>query len=114
MMALNIRDYTINKAVQATYHQDDVRCGTSHVCLLCQLLGLRSVRSPGTWDKFDLDCILGQGDQLFKFIKKFRYLGMEDLPQKFFLENSSINVEFLENKTKKITAGAYLHLFQKL
>ena len=39
---------------------------------------------------------------------------MEDLPQKFLLENSSINVEFLENKTKKITAGAYLHLFQKL
>ena len=33
---------------------------------------------------------------------------MEDLPQKFFIENSSINVEFLNNKTGEITAGAYL------
>ena len=27
-----------------------------------------------------LDCILREGDQLFKFIGKFRSLGMEDLP----------------------------------
>ena len=33
---------------------------------------------------------------------------MEDLPQTFFIENSSINVEFLNNKTGEITAGAYL------
>ena len=40
-------------------------------------------RSPGLWDKLDLDSLLGKGDQLFKFIEKFRYLGMENLPQKF-------------------------------
>ena len=66
------------------------------------------VRYPGLWDKFDLDSILGKGDQLFKFTGKFRYLGMEDLPQEFLEENYSINVEFLENKTREITAGAYL------
>ena len=33
---------------------------------------------------------------------------MEDLPQGFLVENSSINVEFLENKTGEITTGAYL------
>ena len=33
---------------------------------------------------------------------------MEDLPQETFLENSSINVEFLDNRTGEITAGAYL------
>ena len=33
---------------------------------------------------------------------------MEDLPQEFLIENSSINVEFLENKTWGITAVAYL------
>ena len=32
---------------------------------------------------------------------------MEDLSQEFLLENSSINVIFLENKTEGITAGAY-------
>ena len=33
---------------------------------------------------------------------------MEDLPQEFLLENYSMNVEFLENKTGEITAGTYL------
>ena len=33
---------------------------------------------------------------------------MEDLPQEFLIENSSVNVEFLVNKTGEITAGAYL------
>ena len=46
------------------------------------------------WNKFDLDCMLGKGDQLFKFMAKFRYLGMEDLQQEFLVENPSINVEF--------------------
>ena len=35
---------------------------------------------PELWDKFDLDSILGKRSQLHKFIGKFRYLGMEDLP----------------------------------
>ena len=33
---------------------------------------------------------------------------MEDLTQEFLVENSSMNVEFLENTTGGITAGAYL------
>ena len=60
------------------------------------------------WDKFDLDWILGKWDQLFKFIGKFRYLEMEDLSHEFLVENSSINMEYLENKTGEITARVYL------
>ena len=60
--------------------------------------------SPGLWDKFDLYRISTKGDQLFKF----RYPGMEDLQQKFLLESFSVNMEFLENNTGKITAVAYL------
>ena len=78
-MALSIRDYTIIR-----------------------------VKSPVLWDKFVIDYILGEWDQLFKFTGKFRYLGMEDLPQKFLIENYSVNVEFLENKAGEITAGVYL------
>ena len=33
---------------------------------------------------------------------------MEDLPQEFMVENSFINLGFLENKTGKITAVVYL------
>ena len=49
-------------------------------------------RPSGLWDRFDLDCILDKEDQLFKFIGKFRYLGIEHLPQKVLTENSSVNV----------------------
>ena len=44
------------------------------------------LKSPGLWDKFDLDCILVKGDQLFTFMGKFRYLGIEDLPQDFLIK----------------------------
>ena len=33
---------------------------------------------------------------------------MEDLPQEFFIENSSINVQFFNNRTEVITAEAYI------
>ena len=45
-------------------------------------------KSPGLWDKFHLDFLLGKGDQLFKFIGKFRYFGMEHLRQMFSTEDS--------------------------
>ena len=59
-------------------------------------------------DEFNLVWILGKGDHLFKFIGEIRYIGIEDVPQKFLVENVSINVEFLEKKTGEITPGAYL------
>ena len=65
-------------------------------------------RSPGMWDKSDLYGILGKGDQLFKFIERFRYLWMEDLPQELLVEKVSINLEFLKNKAGEIRARAYL------
>ena len=106
------RDYTVIKEVQATHRQGDDRYGTSRgiQCLCMSLLSITwtLLRSPGLWDKFNLDSILGKVDQLFSFTGKFRYLGMEDLPQESLVQNSSINVEFLENKTGEITAGAYL------
>ena len=65
-------------------------------------------RFHGISYKFELYSILCKGGELFKFIEKFRYLGMEDLPLEFLAENSSINMEFPENETEEITTGAYL------
>ena len=48
---------------------------------------------------YGINSTLVKGDQLFKFIGKFRYLGMENLRQEFLLKNSSVNVELLENRT---------------
>ena len=84
IMELSMRDYTIIKVVQDTHHQGDVRYGTAGVYSACMSLISLSwtlFKPPGLWYKFDLDCILSKGDQLFKFIGKFRYLGIENLPQ---------------------------------
>ena len=53
-------------------------------------------RSPGQWKKLDLDGLLGKGDQLFKSLNRFRYLGIENLPQEFSIQG--LNMQFLENK----------------
>ena len=42
--------------------------------------------------------MISKWDQFFKFIGKFKYLGMVDLPQEFFIENCSINMEYLDIK----------------
>ena len=60
-------------------------------------------KSVSKWDSFDLDCILQKGDLLFKSLNNYRHLGMENLPQDFFIENVSINIEFLNIKTGEIT-----------
>ena len=70
----------------------------------CSRISLMSIcwtlfKSPSIWDSFDLDCILQKGDLLFKSLNNYRYLAIEDLPQGFLVENSSINVEFLNNRT---------------
>lgn len=65
-------------------------------------------KSPGLWDKFVWDCIFGKGDQLFKFIRTFRYLDIEELLQEFSKEYSLLNEELLEIKIGEITTGAYL------
>ena len=57
---------------------------------------------------FNLDCILQKGDLLLKSLNSYRYLWIEDLPHKFFLEHLSVNVEYLKNGIGGITARAYL------
>ena len=51
-------------------------------------------KSPGQWDQFDEDYLLGKGDQSFKYIDKCWCLGIKDLPEQF--------------KTGKIIAEVYL------
>lgn len=45
---------------------------------------------------------------MLKSINESRYLGVEDLPDWFLKENCLIDVDFLENRTWVIAAGAYL------
>ena len=43
-------------------------------------------KSPCQLDKLAIESILGKGDQLFKYLGKFRYLVIEDLPQEILIE----------------------------
>ena len=45
---------------------------------------------------------------MFKYLDKFRDLGIEDLPQEILIEGFAVNVQFLENKTGEIIAVGYL------
>ena len=71
-IVLSIRDYTIiylgssnhSPPMSGTIH---LRIFNANVCLLSQQ-AWKLFKSPGLWDKFDLDCISGKGDQqLLKF-----------------------------------------------
>ena len=109
-MALSIIDCAIIKVVQANHHQGDSRYGTSRD-IHCSCMSLISVRwtlfrCPDQCDKLDLNSILGKWDQFFKSLGKFRCHGMEDLPQEFLVEVFEVNVQFLENKAREITARA--------
>ena len=53
-------------------------------------------------------------EYLFKSLNNYRCLKMEDLSHEFFIQNSSINVEFLNNRTGEITAGAHLVSITKI
>ena len=88
-------DCTITKVAQTTHHHCDVRYGTSrgiqvHECLLYQLLG-----SSGMWNRFDLDCILGKGDQLSHFIGKLDLARVQDPDN----DKNSIKIEWVIQKT---------------
>ena len=53
------------------HQQGDVRYGISRVkqisCMPLISFSWTLLKSPGPWDKFDLDCISGEGGQLFVF-----------------------------------------------
>ena len=97
------------KVVQVTHHHGDFRYGMSRG-VQCSCTSLMSVcwtlfKSTGILDFLEFDCILQKGDLLFKSLNNYICIRMEDLPQKFWIEDLSINVEFLNNRTGEITVG---------
>ena len=86
---LNNFDIRIIKVGYATHHQGDIRYGMSRG-IHCSCMSLMSIfwtlfKSASIGNSFDLGFILPKGDLLFKSLNNYRYLGMEELPQKFFV-----------------------------
>ena len=65
-------------------------------------------KSPGLWNRSDLGHMLVKGDKLFRRISKFSYHRVEDLLQEFLIKSYSVNLNFVGNVMREITAGAYL------
>lgn len=79
-----------------------------YVSYLCKLDIVLNFKSISLWEKFELYCLWGIGDQLFEFNCKFRYLAWYGTLTTRGLEKYSLNMEFLKDKTREITAGPYL------
>ena len=109
---IKYKDEIILKVVHATHYQDDVRYGTyrSIECPPMSFISLSQtfVRSTGEWDKFEWDSTLGNQYQLFKYLSKFRYLGIENVSREFLMEGFHINGQFVENSTKENKAEEFL------
>jgi len=56
------------------------------------------VKNPGNWDIFDLDYVLEQGDKIYKGLNKDNYLMFSELPREIHIFETTMNLEFLENK----------------
>ena len=110
-MELSNFDTRIMKVLQATHHQWDIGYAMSRG-IQCSCMSLLSVwwilfKYVNVWDSFDSYCISQKGDLLFKSLNNYKYLGMEDLPKEFFIENLSINVKCLNIRNGEIITGAY-------
>ena len=65
-----------------------------------------------SWNLVDLDSTLQKGDESFKFINEFRYLGVEDLPHEFLIKKIClIDADFLENRTGEITGWSIFSIY---
>lgn len=88
--------------MKGSFHQGDVRFGQSagKQCTCCSLFSLAFllVKTPGSWDVFDLDYILEQGDKIDKELNKNSYLMFSELPHEIFSLDITFDFEFLGNK----------------
>ena len=66
------------------------------------------VINTGKMGWLNLHRILKNGDQLFKSLNMFRIPGVDDLPARVRIYESTVDIVFLENKTGEITLKVYL------
>lgn len=58
-------------------------------------------------DSNDLDQILGEFDELFKWVKKIRLLGLEDLSTKIDIYSHSIDISLFEKRIGKAMSSIH-------
>ena len=107
-MALSSFDTRIMKVVQATHQYQIWNVEGYTLVIYVTYVSLLDIiyKSSSIWYTFDLDWILQKGYLLFKSLNNGRYLGT--LSKEFLIECSSVNIEFINNRTSDLIAGACL------
>ena len=105
-------DTLVVKVVHASHDQGSERYGNSRG-IQCSCIALIAIcwtllKRIALWKPADLDCILQKGDDFFKKINLMIILSVDDFPQNCKIENVSMNLNYLENKTDEIVFNAYL------
>ena len=91
------------KSVQWSFHQGNIKFGETagKQCTCCSLFSVAFtlVKTPGYWDRKDLDFILENGNRIYKGLNTNRYLMVPELPRQILLfESQIVQVEFKTNK----------------
>ena len=88
--------------IKTTHDQLDERYGTR------KGLYWTLFKQAQYWSTNDLYLILEKGDQMFKFLNEFCYLGVHDLPNKIIIRGCSTDAEMLTLNNGEIKRTAYL------
>ena len=96
-----LRNFAINKVVQESHHQGDMRYGEDSAGRQCTAnahfaIVFSAIKSVRLWKSFDLDNVLEQGDKIFKDVCNARgvleALVNDELPLNLQIEGASISV----------------------
>ena len=96
------RNYAIKKAVQASHHQGNFKCGES-ASMQCTSNAYISfafsvIKNINLWKSLDLDYILEQGNRIFKLVGVSQPLAMDELPLEIIIEGHSVSVKMLAHE----------------
>ena len=78
--------YQILKSIQGTFHQGNVimfgmTAGRQCACTALLSICWSVVKQINIWKTSDLDCVLIEGDKIYKSLNTNDYLNVEELPK---------------------------------
>ena len=105
----------IIKSVQESFNQGNIALFGGTVGRQCARDALFSicwsvVRDVCFWKPVDLDCILVEGDKLYKLLGFQGHRNVDELPRQVIISEHTINLEILEENIHDIVA-VYGHTF---
>ena len=105
------------KVLQGTFNQGHPMFGETagRQCSCCSLFAIffTIVKSPGHWDRNDLDFVVQEGDTLYKSKNTTDFLMVTQLPCLISKFRTNVNVKLLENNVGVVSFGNTSKFFSK-